>query len=128
MVVLDTNIVIDHLRQLPSGRSALDRLNVHLPTEQLGLSTISVQELFEGQSTRQSSEAQLLLEIIAPMHALPYVFAIARLAGFIARDQKQPIDFADAAIAATAIIYKAKLYTLNVKDFKNIPNLELYSG
>lgn len=34
-------------------------------------------------------------------------------------------QFADAAIAATAIINKAKLATLNKKDFQRIKELEL---
>ncbi len=42
------------------------------------------------------------------------------------RDSKTPIQFADAAIAATAIINGAELYTLNKKDFEKIPGLLLY--
>lgn len=36
------------------------------------------------------------------------------------------IDFADAAIAATAIINKVALCTLNKKHFEGISDLELY--
>lgn len=37
-----------------------------------------------------------------------------------------PIDFADAAIAATAIHNHCELATLNPKDFTGIPNLSLH--
>lgn len=41
------------------------------------------------------------------------------------RDTKPGIQFADAAIAATAIINNARLATLDKKDFQGIKNLEL---
>jgi len=36
------------------------------------------------------------------------------------------LEFADALIAATAILHNVELYTLNRKDFVFIPNLKLY--
>jgi len=37
------------------------------------------------------------------------------------------LDIEDALIAATAIYYDIELFTLNVKDFKFIPELKLYN-
>ena len=59
------------------------------------------------------------------MNILPYSYEVAQMAGRIARDHKQPIEFPDAAIAATAIVNNASLFTLNQKDFKGIKELEL---
>lgn len=125
MVILDTNIIIDHLRSKTNRRSALVELVATHPPHNLGLSLISVQELYEGQSTLDPNRAKDLLATIAPLQLLPYTYEIAKLAGEIARDHYRPIELADAAIAATAIIHQAPLYTLNRKDFVQISNLEL---
>mgnify|MGYP001602359360 FL=1 len=67
----------------------------------------------------------MLLATITPLTIVPYTFEIAEQAGKIARDFLHPIEFADAAIAATAIVQGGKLLTLNQKHFIGIPELEL---
>ena len=124
MVIIDTNIVIDHLRN-PHHTSSLMKLVKQLPKEQISLSIISIQELYEGRSTLDSHKEEILLAVISPLTILPYTFEIAQLAGQIARDLIRPIEFADAAIAATAIINEADLLTLNTKDFMHIKDLQL---
>jgi len=124
MVIIDTNIVIDHLRN-PHHTSSLMMLVKQLPKEQISLSIISIQELYEGRSTLDSHKEEILLAVISPLTILPYTFEIAQLAGQIARDLIRPIEFADAAIAATAIINEADLLTLNTKDFMHIKDLQL---
>ncbi len=49
----------------------------------------------------------------------------AKFAGGIIRDLSHPIGFADAAIAATAILNGFSLLTFNKKDFAGIKNLQL---
>lgn len=127
MVILDTNIIIDHLRTPASGVSLLQRLAKKLPQEELALSVVSVQELYEGQSTHSPQKEQALLATITPLKILSYNFEIAEVAGIIARDLTKPIELADAAIAATAIVNNAQLLTLNKKDFSPIKNLILYN-
>ena len=56
----------------------------------------------------------------------PYTYEIAKLAGELIRDAKDPIEFPDAVIAAAAILHDAKLFTLNKKNFVRISKLELY--
>ncbi|MFH1030818.1 MAG: PIN domain-containing protein [bacterium] len=53
------------------------------------------------------------------------IYETVQLAGEIARDLKSPIEFADAAIAATAILRGASFLTLNKKHFSGIRELEL---
>jgi predicted nucleic acid-binding protein len=86
---------------------------------------VTVQELLEGKSTRNKEVAAYLLATIAPLRVLPYTFDIAQKAGEIARDLNKVMEFADAAIAATAIENEAELLTLNKRDFKNIKELKL---
>lgn len=124
MVILDTNIIIEHLRKHGQD-SPLLKVDKKFSQESLGLSVISIQELYEGKSTKIDVEAQYLMATLGPLEILPYSFDIAKLAGEISRDLKDSIEFADAAIAATAIINGAQLFTLNKKDFQGIGNLEV---
>lgn len=127
MVILDTSIIIDHLRQTGKTTTALMRIARSVSKDDLALSVVAVQELYEGRSTQDRAKEEYLLATITPLKILPYTFEIAQQAGSIARDLERPIEFADAAIAATAIFYGAFLYTLNIKDFKGIPDLELWN-
>ena len=127
MVILDTNIIIDHLRLNKSNDlSALDKLASKELRESLAISVISVQELYEGRSTIEVEKESDLLNLITPLSIIQYNYLIAETAGKIARDLKQLIDFADAAIAASAIINNAPLVTLNKKHFIGIKGLTLY--
>ena len=122
VVLLDTNIVIDHLRQ-PTGTDTLfEKMQRTIGPEHSALSMVSVQELYAGKGTLDSRNAELLLATIAPLSLLPYAYEVAELAGALMRDSKQSMAF-----AATAIVYDAELATLNVKDFRDIDGLTLYS-
>ena len=126
MVVLDTNIIIDHLRlQDGKAESRLMTLVKTKPKEVLAISMLTVQELYEGRSTRDAQKEQYLLATISPLKILPYNYEVAKLAGEIARDIGRPIELADAGIAATAILNRGELLTLNLKDFAGIDNLQV---
>ena len=84
------------------------------------MSVISIQELYIGKSTRGERAEQLLLATISPLKILPYTFEVAQLAGEIARDLERPIELADAAISATAIVNGCQLITLDKNDFRDI--------
>jgi len=124
VVVLDTNIIIEHLRR-HGKNSPLLSLGKKFPNELFALSIISIQELFEGKSTRERQEEEFLLATLGPLKVLPYTFEIAQKAGEIARDLDRRVDLADAAIASTVIINGARFFTLNKKDFAGIKDLEL---
>ncbi len=123
MVILDTSVIIDHLRQSTTD-SMLRRLAVKYKN-QLAISVVTLQELYEGQSTRDQIKENYMLSIITPLKILPYTEEVAKLAGILARDNKSSADLADLAIAATAIVYKTPLATLNSKDFVSIINKDL---
>ena len=125
MVILDTSIIIDHLRQEKSRESHLLKFSKKKPKENLALSVISVQELYEGKSTKKENKEHFLLSTITPLRILPYTYEVAQLAGEIARDLSGLIEFADAAIAATAILNGCQLLTLNKKHFEKITDLEM---
>lgn len=126
MVIIDTNIIIDHLRlQSRDAESKLMVLAKTRPKEVLAISMLTVQELYEGRSTSDAQKEQYLLATISPLRILPYNYDVAKLAGEIARDIERSIELADAAIAATAILNGCELATLNVKDFSDIDKLRL---
>jgi predicted nucleic acid-binding protein len=125
MVIIDTNIIIDHLRLGGEQDSQLMKIAKEKPKEVLAISLLSVQELYEGRNTQDNQKEQYLLATISPLKILPYTYEVAQLAGEIARDLDRPIELADAAISATTILNGASLLTLNKKDFINIQNLRL---
>lgn len=124
MVVLDTSIIINHLRQRTKHDSPLIHIVKEQPKEKFAISMITVQELYEGRSTKNEQEEQAMLATIGSLKILPYTYEVAQLAGKIARDLAHPIELADAAIAATAVVNGYELATLNRKDFAGIEDLE----
>jgi predicted nucleic acid-binding protein len=126
MVVLDTSIIIDHLRQNPGTFTHLYNINKKIGMRNLFISPITIQELYEGKSTLSGNKLKEMLLVLAPLEILEYNREIAEIAGIIARDSKIPMEFADASIAATCIFNNADLATLNVKHFENIANLNIY--
>ncbi len=126
MVILDTSIIIDHLRQKQNKKTHLERIVKRETRDNLAISIITVQELYEGKSTKEKQKEEYLLSTISPLTIFPYTYEIAQLAGIIARDKTSPTELADAAIAATAITNNASLFTLDRKDFKNINGLKFY--
>lgn len=125
MVILDTNVIIDHLRIDSSRASVLDRIIDQYSQEMLAISIVSIQELYEGTSTRKKAQEESLIATITPLKIIPYTFEIAQFAGKLARDFSRPLELADAAIAATAIQFNAQLATLNTRDFTDLPNIDL---
>lgn len=125
VILLDTNIIIDHLRQKAVRPTLHKQLVSQYRYPLLAVSTITIQELYIGQSTKNSQDHKKLAQTIEPLKAYSLTSTIAHLAGELMRDSKTNLQFADAAIAATALHYHANLATLNTKDFAGIPNLKL---
>lgn len=125
VILLDTNIIIDHLRQPAGIPTILKILITKYGKESLYISVITIQELYAGASTRDTDEITKLVRTIKHLNIYQLTHNIARLAGTLTRDLSRSITFADAGIAATAIHYHAKLATKNTKDFVDIKGLEL---
>lgn len=124
MVILDSDVIIDHLRQRKAGETYLIKIRREI-SETLAISVISLQELYAGKSTRIRREEKYLLDLLSNLKILDYKSHVAKLAGTIVRDTKFPVRLADAAIAATTILHKASLFTLNKRHFEGIKDLKL---
>ena len=120
MVVLDTSVIIDHIRQPHGALTILQRAAKEGLDKNFAVSVITIQELYRGESTRSKGKEAIILATLAPLVILSYTYEVAKLAGEIIRDTTDPIQFADAAIASTAIFNSASLLTLNKKDFEKI--------
>ena len=122
MVILDTNLLIEHLR-MGHKSLRLEKLLDKYGIDNLSVSTVSIQELFSGASSiKQENE---ILALLATLKIWVYDHESAKKAGEIERDFVREIEFADAAIAATCVINKCQLATLNRKDFEGIKGLEM---
>lgn len=123
MIVLDTSVLIDSLtgdqRLAPSLRRAIEE------GERLLLPSIVLYEWLRGPRLPQEIALQ---EAIMPKElAIPYGYAEAEMSARLYRSVRRPRgrEF-DLAIAACAISRDAAFWTLNRKDFEDIPRLRLY--
>ena len=111
-VVLDTSILIDHLRATAPATEYLTNLDA-----QPSCSEISRIEVIQGLRTSERRAANSLFAQIA---WVPITGTIARRAGELGRRWRRShpgIGVADLAIAATAESIDATLATRNVKHF-----------
>src|SRR5688572_5686003 len=109
---VDSDILIDHLRGVDDARLFLLEASNQYP---LFISTVSIVELYSGQSTRQKRiqrELEQFLGSFNPIHLTP---ALAQVAGELRRDYHRP--FADMIVAASAIKNNLTLVTRNEKDY-----------
>ena len=120
--LIDTNILIDHLRGDPAANHLLR--DVETGRVRATISVITECELLSSPvlSTRDERKIVELLELLPRVAVTSH---IARLAGTLRR--RYPITVADALIAATAIRSRAILLTRNIKDFRSIRPLHLQS-
>ena len=121
MSVLDTTVVIDHLRGLPEARLLLRELL--LSSEPVVASEVVRFELVSG---ARPGDERGLEEFFESVVWAPVDERISRVAGALARQYRAAysgIDDADYLIAATALALNADLLTTNVRHFPMLPGL-----
>ncbi len=111
-VVLDTDVLIDHLRGRESTRDFLHDLVGHsVPC----CSVISVAEIHAGMREEETARTTDFLDGLV---ILPVTREIAEVAGhFKRRSKSRRLELADCLIAATAFVEGASVATGNVKDY-----------
>lgn len=120
--LVDTNILIDHLRGEPTATAFL--LTIEGGRAQAGISVITEYELLSVPrlTPHQATE---IARLLALMPRLAVTSKIARTAAELHRRYETTI--ADALIAATAQTRRATLVTRNVKDFRPIHGLRIHT-
>lgn len=122
MIVVDTSALIDSL--VGPRRSAPRMRSLIAEGERLVLPTLALYEWWRGPRRTEELAAQ---EALFPSEAaLPFgveqAAAASRLYGLVKRARGREIDL---AIAAHAISRDARLWTLNVADFEDVPGIAL---
>jgi predicted nucleic acid-binding protein len=112
--LVDTSVIIDMLRGEPAARAALREAREAGP---LHASEVTRLEVLAGMRPREETATRALFEALTwhPLDA-----TIAEVAGDLGRrwlPAHRGIDSADLAIAATAVVLNARLYTRNIKHF-----------
>jgi predicted nucleic acid-binding protein len=122
--LVDSNVVIDHLEDIPSASAVLESLT----PKGLAISIVTYMEAFQG-SERSPDVEQAREKFQAftdGVLILPLSFAVAERCARLRetlRTQKKHL-----IIAATALEYDLTLITKNTEDFKDIPDLNLYQS
>ncbi len=122
MIHLDTNVLIDALTG--PRRSAADLRALIEDGERVSFSSLVLYEWQRGPRRPDELRVQEALfpaDAAAPFDARCAALA-ARLYASVRRPRGREIDL---AIAATAIVQDAALWTLNPQDFEDIPGLRL---
>jgi predicted nucleic acid-binding protein len=121
LIVLDTSVLIDALtgpkRSAPILRMVIDK------GERLLLPSLVLYEWLRGPRLEAELEALLPSGKAIPFGA-PEAIVASRLYGAMSRPRGREIDI---AIAALAISKDADLWTLNLRDFADVPGLRLFS-
>lgn len=122
MIHLDTSSLVDSL--VPPHRS-FDRLMSFVEDgHRLGVSTLVLYEWLRGPRTVAERLAQE--QILPVAAALPFDAEAAARAARIYEAVSRPRGReADIAIAACALVQGAALWTLNERDFADVPDLEI---
>ena len=116
--LIDTNILIDHLRGDIAATQFLR--GVEHGRVRVTISVITECELLAG--TRLSpSEERRVLELLGLFPRVAVTSPIAQLAAQLRR--RSPLTIINALIAATALRSHATLPTRNIKDFRSICSL-----
>jgi tRNA(fMet)-specific endonuclease VapC len=126
--LIDSNLVIEHLAEMPEASQFLDRF----AQDGIVISIITYMEAFQGviRSEQPEEASERFHAFTERVLILPFSFAVAercaRLRETLRSQNKRVKSRAlDLLIAATALEYNLTLVTKNTEDFKDIPDLVL---
>jgi predicted nucleic acid-binding protein len=122
-LLIDTSIIIDHLRKKNKKNSQLYNI---VGKHTLFISAITVFELYSGAINEQKK--QDISNVLEYVKILPFTKVTAQKSGEIylsLRKENQVIETKDLFIAATALSHDFALMTLNLKHFKRVKELNI---
>jgi hypothetical protein len=120
-ILVDTSVMIDHLRGLPEARAALGRTRAG--GQRLIASVLSKIEILAGV---RPGEDEATRDLFRAFEWIPVDDAVAERAGSMAQGfvrSHAGVDPVDYAIAATTQRFEAVLWTRNGKHFPMFPDL-----
>lgn len=124
MILCDTNILIEFYKGNSDIVQELE--NIGLPN--LAISVITVGEMYFG--ARDKRELGQIKKNLSLLNQIPLDADISKrfLALLEEYALSHRLSVPDALIAATALSQNIPLYTLNLKDFQYIPDLQIYKA
>ena len=121
MILADTTVLIDNLRDLPGAGAAIDAATDRGDT--MAASVLTKVELLSGMRAHEKSATR---ELMASLRWIDVDDTIAELAGTLARRYRAShhgIGVVDYVIAATVNVTDGELWTRNIKHFPMFPKL-----
>ncbi len=129
--LVDTDLVIDHLADIPEAQQLLDKL----APEGIAISIITYMEAYQGViRSVNAKEAHAKFQIFRrSIPVLPFSLTVAKrcaaLREKLKNEQKRVKSRAlDLINAAIAIEHHLTLVTRNTADYQDIPGLQLYKS
>ena len=121
-VVLDTDILIDHLRGFTKAKIFLALFDEKSISGMI--STLTVMELLSGKSASEDIKRIKIEKLLSLFKTVDVTFSIAEKAGELRR--KYSTNPIDSIIAATAISYNLKLVTCNISHYQMVEGLTIW--
>jgi tRNA(fMet)-specific endonuclease VapC len=126
MILLDTNICIYIINAKPAA--VLERFK-HYRLGEIGLCSVVAAELAFGVAKSGSARNRQALEMfLAPLTILPFDERASWAYGDLRAELERrgtPIGSLDTMIAAHALSLQAKLITNNIREFAQVPGLQV---
>jgi tRNA(fMet)-specific endonuclease VapC len=121
MILFDTNILIEIYKDNAKIIEAAKQIG----QENIAVSDVTCAELLYG--ARNKKELQAIRKDLNKLTVLPIQSSISSLAVELVEKfaLSHRLSLPDALIASTAITYNVKLYTLNIKDFRFLKDVNL---
>ena len=123
---IDTNILIDFLKNREPGATALERalLNYHC-----GITSITHYELLYGMArARQSIGEEILIEALMALTLDRKAAAFAAQLHAQLIRSNQDIGIKDTLIAATCLAHSVPLLTANTRHFSRVKDLTVFNS
>jgi tRNA(fMet)-specific endonuclease VapC len=121
VLLVDTNILIDHLRGVEAATDFIQSAG----KENLAVTTVVEMELYQGVRNRVEY-AKLKKELLGFVR-IDLNESISQTGLYLSQkfSLSHQLSVADMLIAATALVYDLELRTYNLKDFHFIPGLKV---
>lgn len=123
-ILLDTSVIVDFLRSKEKNKTLF--YNLKKKKHVFQISVITHTELYAGKSVWEKKGARAELDaIFKTLTIIPLTLPISINAGRLRAFNSLPTI--DAIIAATALEDNIPLSTLNVRDFRKVKSLKLFT-
>lgn len=123
-VVVDADVIIDHLRRRGTENTLYNRL-VELQ-EQLVMSLVTVAEVYSGKSAQVGgNQREILEEMMGGIEIITPALETAKSVGKL-KSEYNHLLLGDAFVAVLALELSLPLATFNVREFRKVKSLILY--